>query len=184
MALSATGQPETQAREPGDQQECNQQQAEERDGGSVDLEDIVTEAMTGQKQVDAHWRRAVADLQIGQENDPEMNRVDAEGQRNRNDQGGQNHQGGKDVQHHAGNQEKQVDQHQKDDLGVDQGGDPGQQLLRNLGINHGVGRGQGHAEDDQDRADQHHRLADDAGQSLERDFPTNEHQRDQHPYGS
>ena len=102
-------------------------------------------------------------MHIGQENNAEVYRVDAVTDRNRQYDRHDDDQCRENIEHHAQNQQEQVEQYQEGQLFIDMLLHEFEHAGRNLGIDHVVGRGQRHANNDQDPADQHHRLAHDFG---------------------
>src|SRR5690606_14661813 len=82
----------------------------------------------------------------------------------RQQQGREHHDGGKDVHHGADDQQDEVEQQQELQLAVDIVAHPVEQQHRYLSVDQQVGETHGHAENDQDAADQHAGFAQDRQQ--------------------
>src|SRR5690606_6094694 len=113
VGVPSAQQGQGQARPPGDEQQRRQQHQEEGDAGPDQGADPPGETVGGDEQVHAHRRGEVAQLQVGQHDDAQVHRVDAEGGRHRQQQRHQDHHRREDVQQHAHGQQEQVEQQQE-----------------------------------------------------------------------
>ncbi len=106
--------------------------------------------------------------------------MDAVTYRDRQNDRHDDHDRGKDVEHHAEREQEQVQQDQEGQPVVDVLLNENEQSFRHLGVDQVVGRCERHAEDDQDAADQHHRIAHDPRQLPQADLANNQHFDDEH----
>ena len=108
-------QPETQLRNIRDKNERDEQNEDERQRGDSHFPDRFLEPETRHEQIESHRRQKIRDLKIRQEDDAEMDRIDAvlfcHGNDERN-----NDDGGEDLHHHSNDEEEDIQDDQEEDL--------------------------------------------------------------------
>jgi hypothetical protein len=106
------------------------------------------------------------DLQVDQEHDCQVIRVDTKMLADRRDQRNHHEDGAEDLHDHAGDQQEHVQHEQEHGLGGDEHLHHLEQLCGHLHLDQVRGEADGRRENGEDRADQRHRLANDPGQVL------------------
>lgn len=157
MRRNLLHEPETELGHVGDQNERNKEDEDERQRGGGDLTDGLLEPETRHEQVKSHRRHQVRDLQIRQEDDAEMDRVDAVLLRHRDDERNDD-DGGEDLHHHADDEQEDVQDDQEEDLARYHLADILEQFLRHLLVDQIARESHRAAEDHQDRTHKHHTL--------------------------
>ncbi len=104
---------QAQLRNVGDDHECGQEYEKKGERSPIELQNRALEAGTGDEQVQAHRGGGVADLQIDEEDDTEVNRVDPIGGGDRQHQRHHDDEGGEHVDHATDNQQKDIEENQE-----------------------------------------------------------------------
>jgi hypothetical protein len=115
--------------------------ADRRPCGAEHLGQRLAEPVGGEEQVHSDRRGQVAELHVDEEDDPEMQRIDAEGETERQHERHEDHGRGKDVEHASGGEKE-------DHARVDRASDPVDDPLRDACIDHVVGEAERHAQDE------------------------------------
>src|SRR5271157_749393 len=138
------------------------------------MKDRLLESQTRQEEVQAHRRHEVPEFQICEEDDAEMNRINAKLLSDRKDEGHRDDRR-EDLHHHSNDDEKTVEDQQERDLAADLLGDDFKQPLRDLLIDEVVHQAKSRSKDHQDCSDQDHAALHDTRQiTKEMQVPVNE----------
>src|SRR3989344_3293011 len=105
--------PKRELRQVGHQGQPYQHNKEEGKGGAKQTQHGFPEALAGEKKIDANRRGQITYLEIGEEDDAEMHRIDAETLRQRQNQRHDDHDGGKDVHDAPDDQKKGIQEQQE-----------------------------------------------------------------------
>ena len=104
---------QTDGREIGDDDQRQRKQGEKRQCRPVKGNHRLVKTVAGEKEIQADRRCAIADLQVGQKNDAQVNKINAVGLGDRNYDRYDKDQGGKNIKHRAYNEEKNIQQQQE-----------------------------------------------------------------------
>src|SRR6266542_2848389 len=122
---SSTPQPVQQTqRQPGDirdEQHADREDAEHWQRGPRDLEHRLLEAYRGEQQIQTEWRMQEAELQVRDEDDPEVHVVNAVHFRERQDQRDDNDDRREDVHQRADEEQEDVETEQEHEARMDVG---------------------------------------------------------------
>src|SRR3989304_2060327 len=143
-------------REPGhvgDERASHASNQKERERRAVHLEKRLPKSIGSEKQVHTHGRSQVAELQVGEEDDAEVKRVDSIKDPKRSDKRNHDHDRGIDVHETAHDQQKQVEEQEKDQGRAHERLNPLDPELGNVREHEVVREPEGDAQDDEYAAD-------------------------------
>ena len=168
-------QEEAQVGPVGDHDHSGEQDREEGEGRQVELDHRLVEPVAREEEVHPHGRGAVADLHVGQEDDAEVDEIDAVSLGDGDDEGHHDHQSREDVEHTAQHQEEEVEDDEKPEPALNVRPRELEELRGHVGGDEVVGRGHGDPKYDEDAPHQDHAVAHHSRQVPQPDVPVDSH---------
>ena len=106
LRFHQAGQEQAQGRPIGNEHKGHKQQKEKGQGCLVELDDGSLKPGARDKEVKAYWWGIVADTEVGEKYNPQMDRIDSESRGERHDQGDHDQDSAEYV-HHAAHQDQE-----------------------------------------------------------------------------